>query len=84
MKPKWSDAPDWAKYLAMDANGEWYWYKSKPKKLKDCDCWSGGKYGYYAGNSFEGWKQTLEARPEPQQCWCGEIHEPRPTGDSHE
>lgn len=30
MKPSWSDAPEWAKYLAMDEDGEWFWYENKP------------------------------------------------------
>lgn len=31
MKPDWSDAPEWANYLAMDNNGDWYWYEEKPE-----------------------------------------------------
>ena len=30
-KPDWKDAPDWANYLAMDSDGSWHWYASKPK-----------------------------------------------------
>lgn len=30
MKPDWNDAPDWAKYLACDRNGEWWWFEFKP------------------------------------------------------
>ena len=30
MKPKWEDAPDWANWLAMDANKSWWWFESKP------------------------------------------------------
>ena len=29
-KPEWKDAPDWAQWLAMDANGDWYWYELEP------------------------------------------------------
>lgn len=30
MKPSWNEAPDWATYLAMDADGQWHWYEVKP------------------------------------------------------
>ena len=30
MKPNWGDSPSWARYLAMDANGAWWWYANKP------------------------------------------------------
>lgn len=29
-KPSWRDAPEWAQWLAMDAEGKWFWYESKP------------------------------------------------------
>lgn len=29
-KPKWNDAPDWARWLAMDSNGQWFWYELAP------------------------------------------------------
>ena len=28
--PSWDDAPEWARYLAQDYDGEWYWYKGRP------------------------------------------------------
>jgi hypothetical protein len=27
----WDNAPSWANYLAMDGNGNWCWYESRPK-----------------------------------------------------
>jgi hypothetical protein len=30
MKPSWKRAPSWAQWLAMDADGIWYWYEYKP------------------------------------------------------
>jgi hypothetical protein len=30
MKPEWKDAPEWAKFLAQDSDGTWYWYESQP------------------------------------------------------
>jgi hypothetical protein len=29
-KPSWDDAPDWARWLARDASGDWYWYEFEP------------------------------------------------------
>lgn len=30
MKPEWKDAPEWANFLAMDDDGEWYWFEKRP------------------------------------------------------
>lgn len=30
LNPVWQDAPDWAKFRAMDKDGSWYYYKDKP------------------------------------------------------
>lgn len=30
MKPDWKDAPYWANWLAMDRDGWWTWFSSKP------------------------------------------------------
>lgn len=60
-KPKWEDAPDWAQYLAMDVDGDWYWYEFIPE-------WDGSSWEYsgsvmLAGQSgISAWK-TLEPRP---------------------
>lgn len=29
-KPNWDNAPAWANWLAMDSDGEWYWYEKQP------------------------------------------------------
>jgi hypothetical protein len=63
-KPNWKDAPSWAKYVAQDGSGAWYWYKKKP---------SMGNYGWLdiTGDfmkckpSNDNWKQTVEKRPQP-------------------
>lgn len=31
MKPSWDDAPEWAKWLAVDPDGDWFWYENKPE-----------------------------------------------------
>ena len=33
--PSWGDAPDWANWMAMDDDGEWYWYEKRPAKEKN-------------------------------------------------
>lgn len=34
MKPDWKDAPEWAQWLAMDADGAWYWYEKHPTYVR--------------------------------------------------
>ena len=34
MKPDWKDAPAWANWLAMDSDGEWYWYALEPSIME--------------------------------------------------
>lgn len=29
-KPDWKDAPEWANYLAQDADGTWQWFSKEP------------------------------------------------------
>ena len=62
MKPDWKDAPEWANYLAMDEDGNWYWYESEPRP------WS-TYWGRTCGQTClasesEDWTETLEQRPE--------------------
>jgi hypothetical protein len=64
MKPQWKDAPEWAKWLAMDKNGQWYWYEGpcKPEHDEnrwDCDEGIGEKVGVPEPN----WEDSLEAKP---------------------
>lgn len=28
--PDWSNAPNWANYAAMDADGSWFWFEAQP------------------------------------------------------
>lgn len=59
-KPDWKDAPWWANYLAMDANGVWCWFADKPRPHYS---------GWACGDKFEvagvspGWRNSLEGRP---------------------
>jgi len=67
-KPGWKDAPEWARYLAMDEHGDWYWYEKKPERLNTC--WSGcGGKAEIAARHVGDWAQ-LEARPMKQiEVW---------------
>lgn len=62
-KPSWDSAPNWAKYLAMDSDGKWWWYEKKPTK----ETFSFDSDGRAARASvrkfYEQWGSTLEKRP---------------------
>lgn len=63
-KPSWEDAPVWAKYLAMDEDGEWFWYETKP--IIGTDMWNDRPGRYREANPINqevDWKTTLETRP---------------------
>tara|TARA_Y100000310_G_scaffold90161_1_gene87441 strand:- start:482 stop:790 length:309 start_codon:yes stop_codon:yes gene_type:complete len=59
MKPDWIDAPEWARWRAMDSSGAWYWFKNEPKELN--------QFGWVEKDCKEanlpGWKDSAEARP---------------------
>lgn len=63
MKPSWKDAPSWAKWLAQDEDGNWFWYDEKPDL--EFVCWSpNGKYAQKANlEIIKSWTTTLEERP---------------------
>ncbi len=62
-KPGWEDAPSWAQYLAMDADGGWYWYSTRPEKKNDC-WWLFAEQGRQAfAEATAQWWESLEERP---------------------
>jgi hypothetical protein len=63
MKPDWNDAPEWANYVAMDADGEWYWFAKEP--LRDALDWqpSGGQCELANTVADVYWIYTKESRP---------------------
>ena len=81
-KPSWDACPEWAQWLAQDADGCWHWFKGniKPEIQSDNKTWS-NKYasfhkvdygktgGVFAGKgSVLGFcNDTLEKRPEKLQ-----------------
>lgn len=62
MKPSWDDAPEWANYLAMDDDGEWYWFEMEP--AYDGAMWNqrGGQASLAISNEESG-LDSLEQRP---------------------
>ena len=36
-RPSWDDAPEWARFLAQDGTGNWYWWEIEPR-------WTGTDY----------------------------------------
>ncbi len=65
MKPDWKDAPEWAEWLAMDEDGEWFWFKSRPRLNKQGNVWFTDDNDYkYAGKNDLHHRDSLEQRPE--------------------
>ena len=69
-KPDWKDAPEFAKWLAMDENGDWAWYEDKPWADEETESWvwpcpiSGDwMLAGFCESTTESWRETLEARP---------------------
>lgn len=62
MKPDWKDAPEWANYLAMDADGYWYWYENLPWKCADL-AWRTVGQCQRVSQDANLWKDSLEKRP---------------------
>lgn len=63
MKPDWKDAPEWANYLAKDANGVWFWYATRPLIEGSDSVWSYGGTYKRACVPDGSWKDSLERRP---------------------
>ena len=67
-KPDWKDAPEWANYLAMDSDEEWYWHEMEPwiGAYTDTypDTWqSNGHSDVACDNAYYVAANTLEKRP---------------------
>lgn len=64
-KPSWSNAPEWANYLAMDESGEWFWFEFEPSLGQTIKEWLHNKgRSSLAGKTDRSWIGTLETRPE--------------------
>jgi len=65
MKPDWKDAPEWAKWLALNEYGEWWWYEMEPLLFYMAGHWhaeSGRKLR--VSPDMVNWQDSLEAKPE--------------------
>lgn len=60
MTPDWSQAPEWARYTAMDSDGTWYWYGSKPE-IGD-GAWV--SQTHESARITKDWTESLQTRPE--------------------
>ena len=63
MKPSWNDAPEWANYLAMDNNCEWWWYENKPELDNDVSEWDFDRRSKIQSVPQLNWEDSLEMRP---------------------
>lgn len=58
----WTQAPPWARYAAMDANGDWFWYAEKPAARQHS--WSSFSPNFESFNPCPvHWTQSLTERP---------------------
>ena len=63
--PSWDKAPEWANWLAQDANGRWFWFKLEPLINEEFEEWlspSDNELAEY-GAPCENWRATLIQRP---------------------
>lgn len=68
MQIDWSKAPDWAQFVAQDADGSWHWYQDAPDNAFFGDQWAvdTGRYQRIPRTPSPTWKDTLQRRPEPE------------------
>jgi hypothetical protein len=64
MKPDWKDAPTWANWLAMDADGDLYWYEKRPARSIPREKWIRDGGQMVLAGEITPWDETLEQRPE--------------------
>jgi len=69
--PPWSEAPPWAEFLALDNDGQWFWYSKKPQWVGEFWSPEGGQ-NKHAGEQYdqppdyddtETAAQSLKSRP---------------------
>ncbi len=61
-KPSWDTAPEWANWLAMDADGTWFWYEQEPQRFGDGWRVVSGDWDIAQPWLYK-WKETREQRP---------------------
>jgi len=72
-EPDWDEAPEWAQWWAVDADGLTYWYGIVPPTLSPThDMWDTGPDGFDTPIGYIDlplgidWRTTLRRRPEAQ------------------
>lgn len=75
-KPDWKDAPIWARFLAMNSDGDWRWWNDEPECYesdgifddKPTDNWNYSESCSLPSAkdlfTYSDWKTTLEERPQ--------------------
>lgn len=61
-RPSWEDAPDWARWLAQDEDGSWWWYGDEPHLALSIGEWRSAALSSTASH-VPNWRETLEERP---------------------
>lgn len=64
VKPDWNRSPAWAEYLAMDDDGQWYWYECMPELNTGTWVHPEGTQTQPAYPFIASHEETLEARPD--------------------
>lgn len=62
-KPSWEDAPVWAKWLAQDKDGRWWYYREIPTYGNVAFGNTEMKTHVNSGKVLGDWRNTLERRP---------------------
>ena len=62
-RAEWEDAPSWANYLAMDANGYWWWYEEKPQLSRGIWAFGGERSRKTLHKQDVAWNESLQERP---------------------
>lgn len=59
--PDWSQAPEWANYVAMDENGAWFWFSEEPRP--GSGEWVNHAAKYEMAVAAHDWRACLVKRP---------------------
>jgi hypothetical protein len=67
MKPSWTNSPDWAKWLAQDRSGKWWWFEEEPMYMDYDGKWAVKDFGLsrvrIAHEVDDSSRDSLELRP---------------------
>lgn len=67
-KPRWTAAPEWARWLAQDGHGRWSWHEYKPLLDREDGAWvSAGRMAFATPSVMPAghdWTKTLEPKSE--------------------